>query len=74
MLAEADVPVAEVLAVARDLWSSDRIVEIVPRNRRLTAHLKRLEAAQFTSFVTVRQNEGNTVTEDERPLRRQSAG
>ncbi|MBF6163343.1 ATP phosphoribosyltransferase regulatory subunit [Streptomyces gardneri] len=74
VLAEADVPVAEVLAVARDLRSADRIVEVVPRSGKLAAQLKRLEAAQFTSFVTVRRNEGRTVTEDERPLRRQSAG
>ncbi|MGQ4599080.1 ATP phosphoribosyltransferase regulatory subunit [Nocardia sp. R6R-6] len=68
VLAEADVPVADVLAVARGLRSSDRIVEIVPRSGKLAAQLKRLEAAQFGSYVAVRTDGGNLAIEDERHL------
>lgn len=74
VLADADVPVTDVLAVARDLRSSDRIVEVVPRSGKLAAQLKRLEAAHFSSFVTVRLDESSILTEDERPLRRSSVG
>ena len=69
VLTEPDVPVADALEVARDLRSSDRVVEIVPRSGKLAAQLKRLEVAQFGSFVTIRTDNGNTVTEGERPLR-----
>ena len=74
VLTEPDVPVADALAVARDLRSSDRVVEIVPRSGKLAAQLKRLEVAQFGSFVTIRTDNGNTVTEDERPFRGPSTG
>ncbi|MEU6559121.1 histidine--tRNA ligase [Nocardia nova] len=74
VLIEPDVPVADALEVARDLRSSDRVVEIVPRSGKLAAQLKRLEVAQFGSFVTIRTDNGNTVTEDERPLRGPSIG
>lgn len=74
VLAESDVPIADVLAVARDLRSSDRVVEVVSRSGKLAAQLKRLEAAQFGSVVTVRIDEGSTVVDDEGLLRRSSGG
>ena len=57
VLVEGDVPVADALAVARELRADagpGRAVETVRRSGKLGAQLKRLEANGFTGFVLVR--------------------
>ncbi|MGA4792229.1 histidine--tRNA ligase [Nocardia sp. AB354] len=69
VLYDADVSVADALAVARDIRSAGRRVEVIPRSGKLGAQLKRLESADFGSFVGVRKESGATVRDDERALR-----
>jgi histidyl-tRNA synthetase len=71
VLAEADVPVAEALAVARELrvvLGSARVVETVRRSGKFGAQLKRLETAGFGSFVSVRMEDGAVARGELRAL------
>ncbi len=68
VLTEADVPVAEALAVAREMRGAGRVVETVRRSGKLGAQLKRLGAAGFDGFVLVRVEDGAVVRGDLRPL------
>ena len=64
VLVEGDVPVADALAVAREmrcLAGPGRVVETVRRSGKFGAQLKRLEAAGFSGFVLVRYEDGVTV-------------
>ena len=62
VLVEADVPVADALAVARELrGDSGGVVETVRRSGKFGAQRKRLEAAGFTGFVLVRLEDGAIV-------------
>jgi histidyl-tRNA synthetase len=57
VLVEADVPVPDAVAVAREMREQagpGRVVETVRRSGKFGAQLKRLEAAGFTGFVLVR--------------------
>jgi len=71
VLAEADVPVADALEVARELRSlagPDRVVETVRRSGKFGAQLKRLETAGFGGFVSVRLEDGAVVRGELRAL------
>jgi histidyl-tRNA synthetase len=71
VLAEADVPVADAVAVARETREQagpGRVVETVLRSGKFGAQLKRLEAAGFTAFVLVRSEDGTTVRGEPRAL------
>jgi histidyl-tRNA synthetase len=72
VLVEGDVPVADALAVAREVrdeGSGDRrVVETVRRSGKLGAQLKRLEAAGFTGFVPVRLEDGAIARGEPRRL------
>jgi len=74
LLAESDVPVADAVAVARELRTGAegaggaRVVETVRRSGKFGAQLKRLEAAGFTGFVTLRVEDGAVVRGDLRAL------
>jgi histidyl-tRNA synthetase len=73
VLVEADVPVPDAVAVAREMRDSGvsgsgRIVETVRRSGKFGAQLKRLEAAGFTGFVLVRSEDGAIVRGELRAL------
>jgi histidyl-tRNA synthetase len=68
VLVEADVPVAEAVAVAREMRGPGRVVETVRRSGKFGAQLKRLEAAGFSGFVLVRYENGVTVRGELRAL------
>jgi histidyl-tRNA synthetase len=71
VLAETDVPVADALEVARELRSlvgPGRVVETVRRSGKFGAQLKRLEAAGFGGFVSVRLEDGAVVRGELRAL------
>jgi histidyl-tRNA synthetase len=71
VLVEGDVPVADALAVAREMRGpsgAGRIVETVRRSGKFGAQLKRLQAAGFKGFVLVRVEDGVVVAGEERPL------
>jgi histidyl-tRNA synthetase len=69
VLVEAEVPVADALAVAREMRAaSGRVVETVRRSGKFGAQLKRLEAAGFSGFVLVRSEDGVTVAGELREL------
>jgi histidyl-tRNA synthetase len=72
VLVEADVPVADALAVARELRAASagtgRVVETVRRSGKFGAQLKRLEGAGFSGFVLVRSEDGVTVAGEQREL------
>jgi histidyl-tRNA synthetase len=69
VLAESDVPAADVLAVARDLRDQgEEVVEVVRRSGKFGAQLKRLEAAGFTAFVHVQVRDGLVERGELRPL------
>ena len=72
VLVEAEVPVADAVTVARELRVSSagtgRIVATVRRSGKFGAQLKRLEAAGFSSFVLVRNEDGVTVAGEQREL------
>jgi len=71
VLTEADVPVADALEVARELRSlvgAGRVVETVRRSGKFGAQLKRLEAAGFGGFVSVRLEDGAVVRGELRAL------
>jgi histidyl-tRNA synthetase len=57
VLFEADTPLPEVLAVARDLRAEGRTVSTVRRSGKFGAQLGRLEEWGFTSFVQVKPGE-----------------
>jgi histidyl-tRNA synthetase len=72
VLVEGDVPIADAVAVAREmrgLSGAGRVVETVRRSGKFGAQLKRLEAAGFGGFVLVRSEGGATVRGELRPLR-----
>src|SRR6266487_181307 len=71
VLVEADVPVPDAVAVARETREQagpGRVVETVRRSGKFGAQLKRLEAAGFTGFVLVRSEDGTIVQGEERAL------
>lgn len=71
LLVESDVPVADAVAVARELRTGPpgaRAVETVRRSGKFGAQLKRLETAGFTGFVTLRVEDGAVVRGDLRAL------
>ena len=71
VLVEGDVPVADAVAVAREmrgLSGAGRVVETVRRSGKFGAQLKRLEAAGFSGFVLVRSEDGVTVRGELRAL------
>ena len=71
LLVEGDVPVADAVAVARELRTGPdgvRVVETVRRSGKFGAQLKRLEAAGFTGFVLLRVEDGAVVRGELRTL------
>ena len=71
ILVEADVPVPDAVAVARETRAAagpGRVVETVRRSGKFGAQLKRLEAAGFTGFVLVRSEDGTIVRGEERAI------
>ena len=71
VLVEADVPVADALAVARQMRGDSgtgRVVETVRRSGKFGAQLKRLRAAGFTGFVLIRSEDGAIVRGEPRAL------
>jgi histidyl-tRNA synthetase len=68
LLAEADVPVTEVLAAARDLRSKGQAVEAVRRSGKFGAQLTRLENAGFTAFIHLRSDNGVMIRGEMRAL------
>ncbi len=71
VLVEADVPVPDAVAVAREMREQagpGRVVETVRRSGKFGAQLKRLEAAGFTGFVLVRSEDGAIVRGEPRAL------
>jgi histidyl-tRNA synthetase len=68
VLAESEVPLADALAIAREMRGDGRTVETIRRSGKFGAQLKRLEAAGFGSFVHVREENGNAVPGEERTL------
>ena len=71
VLVEADVPVPDAVAVARETREQagpGRVVEMVRRSGKFGAQRKRLEAAGFTGFVLVRSEDGAIVRGEERAL------
>ena len=77
LLVEADVPVADAVAAARELRAGAegsagaggaRVVETVRRSGKFGAQLKRLEAAGFTGFVLLRVEDGAVVRGELRAL------
>jgi histidyl-tRNA synthetase len=69
VLVEAEVPVADALAVAREMRTGGRVVEVVRRSGKFGAQLKRLAAAGFGGFVLVRLEDGVPVPGELRALR-----
>jgi histidyl-tRNA synthetase len=69
VLVEADVPVPDAVAVARETREQagpGRVVEMVRRSGKFGAQLKRLEAAGFTGFVLVRfESEAGAIVRGE---------
>ena len=68
LLAEADVPVTEVLAAARDLRSQGQAVEAVRRSGKFGAQLTRLQNAGFTAFIHLRNDNGVIARGETRTL------
>jgi len=71
VLVEGEVPVADALAVAREMRRAagpERVVEVVRRSGKFGAQLKRLETAGFDGFVVVRAEDGVVVTGELRTL------
>ena len=68
LLAEANVPVTEVLAAARDLRSQGRAVEVIRRSGKFGAQLTRLENAGFTAFIHLRDDDGVITRGEARTL------
>jgi histidyl-tRNA synthetase len=71
VLVEGEVPVADALAVAREMRRAAgpaAVVEVVRRSGKFAAQLKRLEAAGFGGFVVVRAEDGVIVTGELRAL------
>ena len=68
VLVEGEVPVAEALAVAREMRGAGRVVETIRRSGKLGAQLRRLETAGFGGFVLLRVSGGAVVRGDLRPL------
>jgi histidyl-tRNA synthetase len=70
VLVEVDVPVADAVAVAREMRAggTGQVVETVRRSGKFGAQLKRLEAAGFTGFVLVGLEDGAIVRGELRAL------
>jgi histidyl-tRNA synthetase len=71
VLFEAEVPVPDALEVARELrvvLGASRVVEMVRRSGKFGAQLKRLEAAGFGGFVSVRLEDDAVVRGELRAL------
>jgi len=69
LLAETDVPTAEILSAARALRNEGRAVETIRRSGKFGAQLTRLENAGFASFIHLRTDAGFIARTDERPLK-----
>ena len=71
LLVEGDVPVADALAVAREMRAAGAagpVVETVRRSGKFGAQLKRLKAAGFSGFVLLRAQDGAAVRGELRAL------
>jgi histidyl-tRNA synthetase len=70
VLVEPDVPLADALAVAREMRSEQPgvVVETVRRSGKFGAQLKRLEGAGFRAFVLVSTVDGGTARGELRGL------
>jgi len=68
LLAEADVPVIEILAIARALRNQGQPIETVRRSGKFGAQLTRLENAGFTSFIHLRNDNGAVTRSEMRAL------
>jgi histidyl-tRNA synthetase len=68
LLAEADVPVTEVLAVARTLRNQGQPIETIRRSGKFGAQLTRLENAGFISFIHLRNDNGAVTRGEMRAL------
>jgi histidyl-tRNA synthetase len=68
LLAEADVPLTEILAAARDLRGHGQAIEAVRRSGKFGAQLTRLENAGFTAFVHLRNDNGVITRGETRTL------
>jgi histidyl-tRNA synthetase len=71
VLVDSEVPVADALAVAREMRRAAgpaQVVEVVRRSGKFGAQLKRLETAGFDGFVVVRAEDGVIVTGEVRAL------
>jgi histidyl-tRNA synthetase len=66
VLAEPGVHPADALAAARDLRGQGRVTEVIRRSGKLPAQLTRLEAAGFTSYLLMREDD--TAKPQPRPL------
>lgn len=69
LLAEADVPVVEMLAIARTLRNQGQAIEVIRRSGKFSAQLTRLENAGFAGFIHVRNDAGDIARGDLRPFR-----
>ncbi|MBC6460719.1 histidine--tRNA ligase [Actinomadura sp. HBU206391] len=68
LLVDNDVPVVDMVAVARDMRKEGRAVETIRRSGKFGAQLTRLEKAGFAAFVHLRSDDGTIVRGDERAL------
>jgi len=68
LLAEADVPVTEILAAARALRNQGQAIEAIRRSGKFGAQLTRLENAGFTSFIHLRNDNGAVTRGETRAL------
>jgi histidyl-tRNA synthetase len=68
VLAEPGVHPADALAAARDLRGQGRVTEVIRRSGKLPAQLTRLEAAGFTSYFLMREDDTAKPQPQPRPL------
>jgi histidyl-tRNA synthetase len=68
LLAEADVPTPEILAIARTLRNQGQPIETIRRSGKFGAQLPRLENAGFTSFIHLRNDNGAIIRGEMRAL------
>nr|BFE98419.1 histidine--tRNA ligase [Streptoalloteichus tenebrarius] len=71
VLYEAEVPVADALAMAREVRAEGRTVTVIRRAGKFGAQLRRLETWGITSFVHLRADRDPHSRPEERPLGQQ---